>query len=128
MTAVNDAPVVVAGGTLAYTENQVATAINGALTVSDADSTNLIGATVQITAGYVNGEDVLSFVNAFGISGSFNAVNGTMTLTGTTTVANYQSALRTVLYSNPSQNPTTAGRTATFQVDDGGTENNSAPA
>ena len=70
MTPVNDAPVVVAGHTLNYTENQAATAIDGAITVSDVDSTNLASATVQITGNYVNGQDVLAFTNQNGITGA----------------------------------------------------------
>ena len=79
INAVNDAPVVTTTGTaLAYTENQAATAIDGALTVSDVDSANLTGATVTISANYANGEDVLAFTNQNGITGSCS---------GTTTVA-----------------------------------------
>src|SRR6185295_10944806 len=53
VTPVNDAPQVVAGHTLNYTENQAATAFDPAITVSDVDSTNLTGATVHITGNYV---------------------------------------------------------------------------
>src|SRR5262249_33309070 len=52
----DDAPVVTAGHTLNYTENQAATAIDPAITVTDSDDANLVSATVQITGGYVNGE------------------------------------------------------------------------
>jgi hypothetical protein len=121
VAAVNDAPVVTASGTLTYTENAAATVINSTLTVTDADSTNLTGATVQITANYVNGEDVLSFVTIGAISGSFNAVSGTMTLSGSDTVANYQAALRTVKYANTSDNPSTLSRTVTWIATDGTT-------
>jgi VCBS repeat-containing protein len=120
ITAVNDAPVVTAGATLGYTENQAATAIDTTITVSDVDSANLTGATAQITANYVNGEDILSFATIGAISGSFNAATGTMTLTGTDTVANYQAALRTIKYNNTSENPSGATRTVTWQVNDGG--------
>ena len=118
--AVNDAPVLTAGGTLTYTENQAATAIDGTITVTDVDSPNLVGATITITGNYVNGQDVLSFATANGISGTFNAPTGTLTLTGTTTLANYQTALRTVLYANTSNDPSTLARTVTWQVNDGG--------
>ena len=119
VTPVNDAPVVTATGTLAYTENQAATAIAPALTVTDADTATLTTATVQISANYVNGEDVLGFTTQNGITGSFNAATGTMTLTGTDTVANYQAALASVTYVNTSENPSTAARTVTFKADDG---------
>src|SRR5207244_3802472 len=113
---VNDAPVVTAGGTLSYTENNPATAIDGAITITDPDSTNLISATAQITGNYVNGEDILSFVNTGTITGSFDAPSGKLTLTGSDTIANYQTALRNVLYNNTSENPSAAARTVTWQV------------
>jgi VCBS repeat-containing protein len=124
VTAVNDAPVVTAGGTLSYTENQAATAIDGAITVTDPDSANLISATAQITSNYVNGEDILSFVNTGTISGSFDSLTGKLTLTGSDTVANYQTALRNVLYNNTSENPSASARTVTWQVNDGAGANN----
>jgi len=56
-------------------------AVAPALTLSDVDSTTLSSAKVQITANYVNGEDVLSFTNTSKIQGSFAAATGTLTLT-----------------------------------------------
>src|SRR6202000_1552325 len=95
------------------------TAIAPALTVTDVDSANLTTATVQISVNYVNGEDVLAFTNTASITGSFNAATGTMTLTGTDTVAHYQTALESVTYTDTSENPSTAARTVTFTADDG---------
>src|SRR4029077_20047402 len=105
VTPVNDAPVVTAGHTLNYTENQAATALDPALTVTDVDSANLASATVQITGNYANGQDVLGFTNQNGITGSFNAATGTLTLTGSSSVANYQTALDSITYVNSSENP-----------------------
>jgi hypothetical protein len=119
VTAVNDAPVVTAGHTLNYTENQAATAIDPAITVSDVDNANLASATVQITGNYVNGEDVLGFTNQNGITGSFNAATGTLTLTGSSSVANYQTALDSVTYVNTSDNPSGLARTVTIVTNDG---------
>ena len=113
-------PVVTSGGgTLAYVENQVATAIASTLTVTDSDSANLTGASVQLTTNYQNGQDILGFTNQLGITGTFTAATGTMALTGTTTVANYQTALRAVTYFNNSENPNTATRTVSFTATDG---------
>ncbi|UPJ94240.1 VCBS domain-containing protein [Bradyrhizobium sp. 172] len=126
VTPVNDAPVVVAGHTLNYTENQAATAIDGAITVSDVDSANLASATVQITGNYVNGQDVLGFTNQNGIAGSFNAATGMLTLTGSSSVANYQTALDSVTYFNSSDNPSGAIRTISYQVDDGQAANHAS--
>ena len=73
VTPVNDAPVLNAhGGSLSYTENQAATAIDTALTVSDVDSANLAGATVSITGNFASGQDVLGFTSQNGITGSYN--------------------------------------------------------
>ena len=116
----NQPPVLTTTGTvLGYTENAAATAIDPGLTVSDADSANLTGATVSVSANYVNGQDVLAFTNQAGITGSWNAASGVLTLSGTATVANYQSALRSVSYVNTSDSPSTATRTVSFTVSDG---------
>ena len=79
----------VAGATLAYTENDAPTVVDSGLTVSDADNANLASATVTISAGFATGEDTLAFTNQNGITGSWNAGTGVLTLSGTATVANY---------------------------------------
>src|SRR5205823_8781334 len=61
---------------------------------------------------------------AFGVTSSFNAGTGTLTLNGTTTVANYQSLLRSMKYTNSSDDPSTSARTVSFQVNDGASSNN----
>ena len=115
MTAVDDAPVLNANsGSLAYTENQAATAIYTAITLSDVDSANLTGATVAITGNLHSDQDVLSFTNQNGIAGSYDAVHGILTLSGSSSVANYQAALRSVTYSNTSDNPSNDTRTVSF--------------
>ncbi|MCK1658475.1 VCBS domain-containing protein [Bradyrhizobium sp. 151] len=119
LTGTNDTPVAVAGHTLNYTENHAATAIDPALTVSDVDNANLVSATVQITGNYVNGQDVLGFTNQNGITGSFNAATGMLTLTGSSSVANYQTALDSVTYFNTSDNPSGLARTVTIITNDG---------
>jgi hypothetical protein len=118
LTAVNDAPALsdLEPTTLAYTENDPATAITSSLVVTDADS-NLTGATVTL-GGHAAG-DALDFVNQSGITGSYNGTTGVLTLTGSATPAAYQTALRSVKYISSSEDPSTATRTATFQVTDG---------
>ncbi|KJC57360.1 hypothetical protein UP10_30410 [Bradyrhizobium sp. LTSPM299] len=116
---IDAAPGVTAGHTLAYTENQAATAIDPALTVTDSDNANLAHATVQITGGYVNGEDILGFTDTAHITHSFDAATGTLTLTGSDTVADYQAALDSVTYFNTSDNPSGAARTVTIIANDG---------
>ncbi|QEF96413.1 hypothetical protein Mal15_04410 [Stieleria maiorica] len=126
VTAANDAPVEasIEGTTLAYTENGGAVAITSTLALSDSDDTNLESAVVQITGNYANGQDVLTFVDQNGISGVWNAGSGTLALTGTATVAQYQAALRSITYTNTSDNPSTATRTVSFTVNDGDVNSN----
>ena len=126
ITAVNDAPVITAGGTLNFTEGNPATAIDTTILVTDADNTNLASATVQIAANYVNGQDILAMPVTAGIGSSFNALTGTLTLTGSATVAAYQAALRTVTYFNNSGTPSVAPRTVTWVVNDGTVSSNIA--
>ncbi|MGN7614629.1 Ig-like domain-containing protein, partial [Magnetococcales bacterium HHB-1] len=104
-------------GSLIYTENDSSTDINPALEITDSDSANLTGAIVTIQ-NYVDGEDTLGFSDQNGITGSWDSTNGVMTLSGTTTVANYQTALRSVTYVNSSENPSTTSRLIDFAVTD----------
>src|SRR5262249_51146217 len=119
------------GSTVGYTENGVATAINTAITVADLDNSTLSSATVSVTGNFASAEDVLSFTNVpatmGNIAGSYNAATGVMTLSSagnTATVAQWQAALRAVQYANSSDNPSTAARTVTYQINDGATNSN----
>jgi hypothetical protein len=124
VVSVNDAPTLTGleGTALAYNQNTGPAAVTSAIVVSDVDSANLTGATVSVSAGYVNGQDTLSFTNQLGITGSFNATTGVLTLTGTTTLANYQTALRAVQFTNTTGS--TTSKTISFQVNDGAGVNN----
>ena len=120
---VNDAPVLTQPDATAvtYTENAAPTVIAPNITATDVDSTNLVGATITIGTAFVSGQDVLGLGTnpQNGITAAFNATTGTLTLSGTSTAANYQTALRDARYSNNSDDPSTAPRTISFQVDDG---------
>ncbi|WP_162902426.1 cadherin-like domain-containing protein, partial [Facilibium subflavum] len=119
VTAVNDAPVLTAGGTLNYVENAAASVIDSTITLSDIDDTNIESATVTISGNFASGEDVLGFSDTVNITGSYNASTGVLTLTGSDTLAAYQSALRSVTYENTSENPDTNARTISWVVNDG---------
>ena len=126
VTAVNDAPELagIEAAALGYTENEAAASITSTITVGDVDSTSLAGAAIWIAGNYQNGQDVLSFTDTATITGTWNAATGTLTLTGTDTLANYQAALRTVKYQNTSDNPSAATRTVNFKVNDGAADSN----
>ena len=125
---VNDAPLLVLGGgeatPLTYTENDPATTITATITVGDVDNTHFAGATIQLTGNYQNGQDVLAFSDTANITGSWNPTNGTLTLSGSDTLANYQAALRSVTYQNTSDNPSGLTRTVGFAANDGTVNSN----
>ena len=116
----NFAPVVTtSGGAAAYVENAAGIAVDAGLTVTDADHATLDHAVVRITGNYVSGEDQLLFVDQLGITGSWDAADGSLTLTGAASTADYETALRSVTYQNSSDNPATADRTIAFVANDG---------
>ena len=73
-----------------------ATAVDSGLMVAASD-TDLTGATMTISAGTLQSGDTLSFTNQNGISGVYSG--GVLTLSGSATVAQYQTALQSVTFS-----------------------------
>jgi hypothetical protein len=117
VSGVNDAPVAAAsGGSANYTEG-TPIAVDAALTVSDVDSSNLASAAVKITGNRAAG-DVLLFTDQHGITGIFDAPTGTLTLTGSASVADYQTALDSIRFGT-GDDPGSLTRTVTFTVNDG---------
>lgn len=118
-TAVNDAPALGGGGGQVVAAPGSTVKVVPSITVADPDSATLTGATVAITAGRQVGGDVLSFTPAGGITGSFDGSTGVLTLSGSSSVANYQAALRSVTFANISATPSEATRTISVTVTDG---------
>lgn len=84
--------------------------------ITDQDSLKLTGAEIKVAANYQLQSDSLYFRDRGNIHGSWNIQTGTLTLTGSDTVANYQSALQSVLFQSSRQS---AGpRTISFSVRD----------
>lgn len=101
------------------------TAIDSQLTLTGTDGTSITGATITV-ADHDTARDVLAFTNTSAITGVFNATTGTLTLSGSASLADYQAALRTVTYDDL-QNPSVATtRRIDFSVtSDGGTATDS---
>ena len=97
-TTVNAAPVVSGLNDTGYTAGDTAQSIASSATVTDSDSTNLASAVIRITGGYQTGVDLLSFTDTNTMTGSWDATSGTLTLTGSDSVAAYQSALRSITF------------------------------
>ncbi|HAZ47375.1 MAG TPA: hypothetical protein DCZ55_23695 [Cyanobacteria bacterium UBA11371] len=82
------------------------------------DGTNINSATVRITNLQNGASEVLSAVTTnTNITASYN--NGILTLTGSDTVANYQTVLRSIAYNNTATIPNTTARNIEFVVNDG---------
>ncbi|WP_040259424.1 retention module-containing protein [Pseudomonas massiliensis] len=127
--AVNDAPVVTltpGSGTSAdvtYVENAAATALVKQLSISDADGTNTLkSATVTLSNAQAN--DVLKVGTLpSGITATIDtSVSGkiTVTLSGTSTLANYEAAIKAITYANTSEDPSVVDRSYSVVVNDGG--------
>ena len=94
LDTVHVVPTVTAGAAVTFVSGGSAAVLDSGLSVADVDSGgDLTGATVKIGTGFVAGDDTLSFTNQSGITGTYNSGNGTLTLTGTATLAQYQAAL-----------------------------------
>jgi hypothetical protein len=125
LSVVHEAPVVSvgSGATAVYGIGGSAAPLDSTLTVSDADSGgDLTGATVSIGNGFVSG-DTLNFTNQNGITGSYDAGTGMLTLSSTSPVAytDYQAALDSITFSTT--NTTLGNRTIDWTVTDGSSSN-----
>ena len=108
------------GSALSYNEGDPATQVSNTITVTDSDDANLTGATVSIFTNFDPSEDVLAFTSTGGITGSFSTITGILSLSGTASVADYQTVLRSVTYQNTDGTAASgATRTIRFQVNDG---------
>lgn len=81
----------------------VPTLLAPALTITDADDTQLTGAIVRIVGGGL--DYALTASAAQGITGTYNSGTGVLTLRGVAPIASYERALRTVWYTHLGDNP-----------------------
>ena len=107
-----------------FTEGAIPAVLTGNIDVSDIDNTNIESAMVTISGNFVSTEDLLNFTNQSGITGIYDAASGSLSLTGTATLAQYQTALQTITYANTSDNPTVTTRTVSFSINDGDVSSN----
>ena len=87
------------------------------ISIADVDDTQLNRAVVSISGGFVAG-DRLNFTNQLGITGSYIAATGVLTLSGTASLANYQTALRSIGFDSTSDDPGSGSRTISWTVRD----------
>jgi Ca2+-binding RTX toxin-like protein len=105
-----------------YVEGGAAVDVAQSPSVSDVEQQTLKGAEAAITGGFLAG-DTLSFTPSGGISGSYNAGTGVLTLTGSASEADYQTVLDSVTFSAAGDDPTAGGtdtsRTISMRAFDG---------
>ena len=105
------------GGTATYTIGGSAATVDSGVTMSTTESDgDITGAVMELT-NYQTG-DTLNFSSPTdSVTGSWNAVNDSLVLSGTTSAANYQAAMRTVTFST-TNNTVTTPRTISVQGSD----------
>ena len=114
--AVAAVPVVLtSNAVLDYSTGGATAVVDAGLTVDDRGSP-IDGATVRFQGDFEPTQDVLGFTPAAGITGSYDAASGTLTLSGPATAADYQAVLRTVTYRSAVVNPTPFPRVVLFQA------------
>jgi autotransporter-associated beta strand protein len=128
LTFVMNGPVVTAAATASFTGGSNPVALDPGLSVTDPTNSTISSATVSIGQGFLGG-DTLNFASQNGITGNYNSDTGVLSLSGTASVADYQSALDSVTYgfSPLDGDPTNGGddpsRTITWVVNDGANSN-----
>ncbi|MCA9923000.1 MAG: cadherin-like domain-containing protein, partial [Anaerolineales bacterium] len=108
----------------------------GAVPVADTDVTitddgaNMETAVFTLTNHPDGSDESLSVNGALpgGLSATIAPTGFVITITGSTTLANYESAIRQVEYNNTSNTPTESNRTVTVVVNDGLNDSNAAIA
>jgi hypothetical protein len=118
ITGATARPTVFASGVVTVAPGANSVTVAPSLFIDDAATDIINGATVTIAQNYQIQQDVLNFINQNGITGSFNATTGTLTLTGAATIANYQAALRSVTYGNAYQAFVSIAREVRFSITD----------
>ncbi len=98
--------------------------ITSTVVLNDANDVDMDSASIKITTNFNANEDVLLFTTQNGITGNYTAATGVLKLSGTSTIANYQTALRSVKYQNTNAVAPNSSRNVTFTVNDGSVNSN----
>lgn len=98
-----------------FTEGGAEVAIDPGLELSGPPDAAVTSATVTLDQ-FDSQNDFLLFDDTAGISGNVNSSTGILTLTGTGTLAQWQTALRSVRFRNADHSPSSTARRITFEV------------
>ena len=112
-------PTIAAGATANFTGGGSPVVLDGSIVITDPNGTLLSNATIEINSSsfangdvlaFNNGTDTETFTDGTTITASYNAADGELTLSGTSSIQNYESALDSVTYSfNPGTGDPTSG-------------------
>ena len=110
-------------------EEAIPEIVDPAATLTDVDDTELEKLTITIT-NLLNGSDEILSVNNLPatITSNYNPATGILTLTrqGNASVADFQAALRGLVYNNTSENPDASDRTIEVVANDGDDDSQTA--
>ncbi|MEV9498447.1 DUF4347 domain-containing protein [Aliarcobacter butzleri] len=127
---VNEPPIIESSNISNYTENGSPVVLSPSLTIDKGETSTLASAQISISSGFISG-DILNFVNDGSTMGNivatYNSATGVLTLTSsgaTATLAQWQSALRSISYHSTSEtlSLTQMTRTISWKVSDGNLE------
>lgn len=104
--------------TISYVENTPPIIITNDIIITD-DNTTLLSANVTLINNYEQGQDLLDASPPPGITASFSAIDGRLTFSGSASLSDYDSALRSVSFQNISDDPNLEIRTVSYVVNDG---------
>jgi Cadherin-like/Bacterial Ig domain len=109
------------GYTTTFIEGQPAVGIvdAAALTVSDPDQLTVNSALITLTNPLDGLSEAMGVTTPVGLTASYNAGTGVLTISGVATLATYQTTLRTLTYNNVSLNPNPTTRVVNIAIDDG---------
>lgn len=114
------APTINAGGVADYSKIGPPVVADSTLTVNDLDGDQIQGASVQISSGFLSGDELSAGPGVSpSINVSYDGATGVLSLTGSDTVADYQAALDAVTFSTTAPIGADTSRTLTWTVDDG---------
>jgi hypothetical protein len=102
----NEPPVIAVTGDQVYCPGSSIPVVES-VNITDPDDTTAPGVSIQISSGYVNGEDLLTLTGTHpSITPSWSATEGKLTLTGPATLAEFETAVSSVEYSSSAPSPT----------------------
>ena len=106
VTGSNDPPVLTATGDQVYCPGTTIP-VAETISITDTDDTTTSSAYIQISSGYVNGEDTLTLTGTHpNITSNWDATQGELTLTGPATYTEFEAAILAVVFESSSGSPT----------------------